>query len=78
MTTVNVRDARERISQLLDRVQAGDEVIILRHGKPVARLVGPAPRRASFPDRSGLRKSIPPMSESAADTVRSLRDDERY
>lgn len=77
MTTINVRDARESISQLLDLVQTGEEVIILRRGKPVARLIGPE-RTGSFPDRSQLRKSIPPMPQSAAEMVRSLRDDERY
>ncbi len=78
MTTINVREARESISQLLDRVQAGEEVIILRRGKPVARLIGPENGYASFPDRSELRKSIPPMPQSAAEAVRSLRNDERY
>lgn len=78
MTTINVRDARESISQLLDLVQTGEEVIILRRGKPVARLIGPERTGGSFPDRSQLRKSIPPMPQSAAEMVRSLRDDERY
>lgn len=78
MKTINVRDARESISQLLDLVQTGEEVIILRRGKPVARLIGPERRGGSFPDRSQLRKSLPPMSHSAAEMVRSLRDDERY
>ncbi|MDN5848225.1 MAG: type II toxin-antitoxin system prevent-host-death family antitoxin [Nitrococcus sp.] len=78
MTTINVRDARESIAKLLDLVQTGEEVIILRRGKPVARLIGPERTGISFPDRSQLRKNIPPMPQSAADLVRSLRDEERY
>jgi len=39
MTTVPLAQARQTLSGLLDRVQAGDSVVISRHGKPVARLI---------------------------------------
>lgn len=32
-------DARKSLSALLDRVEAGDEVVITRRGRPVARLI---------------------------------------
>ena len=35
---VGVRDLRANLSSWLDRVQAGDEVIVTERGKPVARL----------------------------------------
>jgi prevent-host-death family protein len=35
---VNVHDAKTRLSQLLAQVEAGQEIIIARAGKPVARL----------------------------------------
>ena len=41
---VNVHDAKTHFSKLLQRVQAGEEVIIARSGDPVARLVPYAPR----------------------------------
>lgn len=47
MTTVNVQEAKTRLSDLLARVERGEEVIIARSGSPVARLVaigGPPPR----------------------------------
>jgi prevent-host-death family protein len=78
MSTVSVRDAREKISQLLDEVAAGEEVIILRRGEPAARLVAMGPKPVVFPDRSNLRNALPPMTQSAGDTVRLLRDNERY
>ena len=45
--TVNVQEAKTRLSELLARVEAGDQVTIARHGRPVARLelIGQAPRR---------------------------------
>lgn len=47
MAVVNVHDAKTNFSRLLDRVAAGEEIIIAKAGKPVARLVPvarPAPR----------------------------------
>lgn len=39
MTTVNVQDAKTRLSELLVRVERGEEVVVARAGTPVARLV---------------------------------------
>jgi prevent-host-death family protein len=39
MTEVNVHEAKTHLSQLLRRVAAGEEIVIARAGKPVARLV---------------------------------------
>ena len=46
MPTVNVHQAKTHLSQLLEAVERGEEVIIARAGKPVARLMAiEAPRR---------------------------------
>jgi prevent-host-death family protein len=37
--SVNVYEAKTHLSQLLDRVAAGEEIVIARAGHPVARLV---------------------------------------
>lgn len=41
---VNVHDAKTHLSRLLDRAAAGEEIVIGRAGKPVARLVPLAER----------------------------------
>ncbi len=38
MITVDALEAKTKLSELLDRVEAGEDVLITRHGKPVARL----------------------------------------
>lgn len=38
--TVNVHEAKTHLSRLLALVEAGEEVLIARNGKPVARLMG--------------------------------------
>jgi prevent-host-death family protein len=49
MVIVNIHDAKTHFSRLVDRAASGEEVIIGKAGRPVARLVAyveqPAPRR---------------------------------
>ena len=47
MTQVNVQEAKTRLSDLLLRTEQGEDIVIARAGRPVARLVPveqPAPR----------------------------------
>lgn len=46
--TFNVRDAKADFSRLIERVQAGEEIVLAKAGKPYATLMPleqPAPRR---------------------------------
>src|SRR5262249_55730585 len=45
MERIGIYDARAKLSELIERVQAGEEVVLTRHGEPVARLVAEKPRR---------------------------------
>lgn len=47
METVNVHEAKTHFSRLLDRAQEGQEFVIAKAGKPVARLgpLGPGKKR---------------------------------
>jgi len=46
---VNLYQAKTHLSSLIDRAAAGEEIIIARHDRPVAKLIAyhpaPAPRR---------------------------------
>ena len=37
---VNIHDAKTHLSRLVDRAEAGEEIVIARAGQPAARLVG--------------------------------------
>ena len=41
MLSVGIFEAKARLSQLVEHVAQGEEVLVTRHGKPVARLVAP-------------------------------------
>jgi prevent-host-death family protein len=38
METVNIYDAKTRLSQLVDRAASGEDVVVSRHGKPLVRI----------------------------------------
>ena len=40
LITVGAFEAKTHLSALLDKVAAGEEVVITKHGRPVARLIG--------------------------------------
>ena len=79
MSAVNLADAKAHLSELVDRVEAGDSIDITRRGKPVARLTAVA--RPRKPIDAALLQSLTasmPQTQSAADLVRSMRDGDRY
>lgn len=46
METVNIHDARTRLSQLVDKAASGEDVVVSRNGKPLVRITGlKAPKR---------------------------------
>ncbi|MCB9663993.1 MAG: type II toxin-antitoxin system Phd/YefM family antitoxin [Alphaproteobacteria bacterium] len=45
MATVDVHEAQTHLSRLLARAEAGEDVVIARDGRPVARLVAIRPAR---------------------------------
>jgi len=42
---VNIHEAKTHFSKLVERVEAGEEIVIARNGKPVAKLVPYAERK---------------------------------
>ena len=57
MATISAFDAKARFGELLDRVSKGEEIVITRHERPVARLVPEGAQRLEDVRRSvaGLR-----------------------
>ena len=49
-------EAKNKLGMLLDRVEQGEEVVITRHGRPIARLVPNAPRADTAQARAALER----------------------
>jgi len=60
MRQIGAFEAKNRLSELLDGVEKGQEVVITRHGRPIARLVAAEPV-----DRAAARKAV--------EAIKSLR-----
>ena len=77
--TVSVAEARARFSELLDKVEAGETVVITRRGEPVADLSAHHKPRKKLP-AGWLSEQTSKMRYSdvdSADVIRQMRD-ERY
>jgi prevent-host-death family protein len=60
MSTVGLRELRQDASDLVRRVEAGEEITITVSGRPSARLVPAGPRRwRSWPDVADLFRGAP-------------------
>jgi prevent-host-death family protein len=80
MVTVSLVEAKTRLSELLDKVEGGETVVITRHGKPVANVTAAArPKQPiDFKALEEFRARMPKLRKSSAELIREMRDDERY
>lgn len=65
MTQVPVSEAKARLTDLVRRVEAGEDVVLTRHGRDVVRLVSVAARPRHTPEER--RRVIRQIQESARD-----------
>jgi len=79
MSTVTALEAKTRFGELLDRVARGEEIVITRHDKPVARIV-PEGRpsldkvRRAAEDLRALRQEIAERKGFKPLTDKEIRD----
>ncbi len=71
MRKAGVREARQHLTDLLDDVKKGREVVITDRGRPVARL-SPVERQRPFPDLARVRRAF---RGPAADVSRALLEE---
>ncbi|MCY7317533.1 MAG: type II toxin-antitoxin system prevent-host-death family antitoxin [Ramlibacter sp.] len=78
MHTLSLSDFRARASEMLDRVESGETVRILRHGKPVAELVPIRPETVAGQPRWKLPiepvRYLKPPSKSGAELIIEERE----
>lgn len=75
MSTYSVADAKNHLPSLIDKVLAGEDVVITRHGKPVVELrAAPAPpQRMSAADYEAFRTRRKARKMSPISSVELLR-----
>ena len=77
MLTVNLAQAKARLSELLDKIEAGEEIVITRHGRAVAHLRSAArPKQPlRLDDLAGFRATMPRLRRPSAAALREARDE---
>lgn len=63
---ISVTEARARLSELMRRAEAGEEIVLTRHGKPVARIVPASPQ----PDERVRRALIASIQATARKEIK--------
>ena len=77
MVTVNLAQAKARLSELLDKVETGEEIVITRHGKAIAHISPTTcPKK---PLRLGklaeFRATMPRLRRPSAELMSEVRDE---
>jgi prevent-host-death family protein len=77
MIEMSVKEARSKLSRLLDRVEKGEEIAITRRGEKVALLVSPE-KKQKLPKLAAFRSSLKVSGKNLSETVIEDRLDHRY
>ncbi len=77
-TEVSVAEAKAKLSEILTRVEQGEEVVITRRGKPVATLSPAQKPLKPFTSHAELLASQPEAKTSSLETLIALRNEARY
>jgi len=73
MRTMSIREMRSELGRLGEVLESEGEVVVTRHGRPIARVLplGASRRR---PRHDDLRASMPHLERESAEVVRADRD----
>jgi prevent-host-death family protein len=77
MQRISIKEARSQLSSLLDCVATGEEFILLRRGKEVARLIPPQSQNL-LPSLKDFRDSFQSKGAPLSDEIVKSREEERY
>ena len=81
MRSVNLAEAKAKLSELVAEAEAGETVQIMRRGKVVAKIAPAGKKPARRIDIAELRAITDTMTSTPVDTdmaIRRWRDQERY
>lgn len=82
MLTYSVFDAKTHLSAILDKIEAGEEVVITKNNRPVVHMRSvdalkkkPKKKKDVFLRLEALRKKLPPMPNDTVQLIREMRDE---
>lgn len=79
MKKVPINEVREHLAKYLAEAELGEEVIITKHNKPIAKLVSyEEPKKPKFPDMTKFRKQIKIKGKPLSETLIEMRRNARF
>jgi prevent-host-death family protein len=75
---INAKEARSKLSSLLNKVEEGGEIVIVRRGRRVARLITAESRMKRLPTLKDFRASVKIKGLSLGEVVSREREGARY
>jgi prevent-host-death family protein len=72
---VNVAATKAHLSELLTRIEGGEEIVITRRGKPVARLSPMQHAKKPIPSLQAFRDHLPKQKIPASEVLRLEREE---
>jgi len=79
MRSVNIRQARRRLSEVVDAAERGESVVITRRGRRAARVTPADPGKGrKLPDLTEFRKSVKAKGRPLSKVVIRSRKEARF
>jgi len=78
MKKVQVNKVREKLAKYLSEAERGEEIIITKHSKPIARLMPVESKKSESPDLKEFREKIKRKGKPMSEEIREMRKEERY
>ncbi len=78
MLEINVKEVRSNLSSILDKVEQGEDIVITRRGKRVARITNLDENPTPLKSLKKFRESINIKGKPLSQTVINQREEERY
>jgi prevent-host-death family protein len=76
MVTVSLAQAKAQLSELLNKVEAGEEIVITRRGRPVAHLMPISTPKQKLGSLAEFRAKMPVLRQPSSVLLREMRDED--
>jgi antitoxin (DNA-binding transcriptional repressor) of toxin-antitoxin stability system len=74
MTQITIEEANKNLYNLLEKVAKGEQFVLMKEGKEVARILPPQQAKKVFPSLNSFRKSIALKGGAMSNTILEERE----
>lgn len=75
MNTVSLAHAKAKLSEILTRVESGEDVVVTRHGRPITCISAVRAPKKPLKSLAAFRATMPRWSKPSAKLLREMRDE---